>query len=160
MPQPRRDIGISPRGFNAAIVKQDPDGWKYLVFQRAEGETYAGYWGFLTGLKHEDETVAQAVAREVKHETGLTDIRMFSTEYLVQFYEPENDKIWILPLVVVVTKADVQLVMSDENQQALWLDTRLAKHRVSWNNLVRAIDAIADELEIFPARNWVEIHTD
>jgi dATP pyrophosphohydrolase len=157
MPKPRRDIGIVPRGFNAAIVKQDADGWKYLVFQRAEGETYAGYWGFLTGLKHNDETVAQAVAREVKHETGLTDIRMFSTEFLVQFYEPENDKIWILPLVVVVVKADAQLALSDENQQALWLTSRSAKHRVSWKNLVRAIDDIADELEIFPAKNWVEI---
>lgn len=157
MPKPRRDIGISPRGFNAAIVKQDADGWKYLVFQRSEGETYAGYWSFLTGLKHEGETVAQAVAREVRHETGLTDFRMFSTEYLVQFYEPENDKIWILPLVVVVVKTDTQLALSDENQTALWLTSRSAKHRVSWKNLVRAIDDIADELEIFPAKNWVEI---
>jgi len=159
MPKPRRDIGIEPRGFNAAIVKQDADGWKHLVFQRAESETYAGCWTFLTGQKQDGETVAQAVAREIKYATGFTNIRMFATEYLVQFYEPENDKIWILPLIVVVVPTDAQSVLSSENQQALWLTSRSAKHRVSWRNLVRAIDDISDELEVFPAKNWVEIRT-
>ncbi|MEW5795812.1 MAG: NUDIX domain-containing protein [Candidatus Zixiibacteriota bacterium] len=158
MPKPRRDIGIVPKGFNAAIVKQDADGWKYLVFQRAESETYAGYWGFLTGEKRTDESVAQAVAREIKHGLGLTNIRIFATEYLVQFFEPENDKVWILPLIVVVVPPDAQVTLSDEHQQAQWLTSRSAKHRVSWKNLVKAVDDIADELEIFPAKNWVEIH--
>jgi len=160
MPQPRRDIGIETPGFNAAIVKQDADGWKYLVFQRAESETYAGYWGFMTGMKKPGETVAGAVAREVKNETGLVNIRMFATEYVVQFYEPENDKIWMLPLIVVVVPADAPVVLSDENQQFFWLTSRSAKHRVSWKNLIRAIDDIADELEVFPAKNWVEIKAD
>ena len=157
MTKSRRDIGIEPRGFSAAVVKQDADGWKFLVFQRAESETYAGYWSFLTGQKQDGETVAQAVAREIKHAAGFTNIRMFATEYLVQFYEPENDKIWMLPLIVVVVPSDAEAVVSGENQQALWLTSRSAKHRVSWRNLVKAIDDIADELEIFPAKNWVEI---
>jgi ADP-ribose pyrophosphatase YjhB (NUDIX family) len=157
MTKSRRDIGIEPHGFNAVVVKQDDDGWKFLVFQRAESETYAGYWGFPTGQKQDGETVAQAVAREVKHAAGFANIRMFATEYLVQFYEPENDKIWMLPLIVVVVPSAAQSVVSGENQQALWLTSRSAKHRVSWRNLVKAIDDIADELEVFPAKNWVEI---
>ena len=102
MPKYDRDIGIPVPGFNAAVVKQDADGWKYLVFQRAETEPYGGFWSFLTGSKLPQETVAQAVCRDVKTQTGLSDFRMFATEYLVQFYEPENDKLWILPLIVVV----------------------------------------------------------
>ncbi len=158
MAQTRRNIGIESPGFSAAIVKQDDDGWKFLALQRSGTETYGGFWGFVTGSKKGDETVAQAVAREVEEETGLTDIRMYATEYVVQFYEPENDKIWILPLIVVVVPPDSEVKLSEENEQYVWLASRQAKHRVSWKNLVRVIDDVADELETFPARNWVQIH--
>jgi len=154
----RPNIGLEVHGFNAAVVKQDADGWKYLVFQRAETESYPGFWGFLTGWKQGRETVAQALSRDVKAQTGITNFRMFATEYLVQFYEPDNDKLWILPLIVVVVPTDAKVALSSEHQQALWLTSRSAKHRVSWKNLIRAVDDIADELEIFPAKNWVEIH--
>ena len=157
MPEPRRNIGIESPGFNAAVVKKDDDGWKFLVLQRAEGETYGGSWTFITGSRQGDETVAQAVCREVTEETGLTDCRMWATEYVVQFYEPENDKIWILPLIVVVVPPDAEVKLSEENQEFRWLTAEKAKHRVTWNNLVRAINDIEDELEIYPARNWVEV---
>lgn len=157
MPQPRRDIGIETAGFSAAIVKQDADGWKYLVFQRAETETYPGYWNFLTGVKKGNETVAQSVVREVKEQAGLTDVRMFASEYVVQYYEPENDKIWMLPLIAVVVPPASEIRLSAEYQKYEWMTSRRARNRVSWKNIVRAIDDIADELEIFPAKNWVEI---
>lgn len=160
MPDSRRNIGIESPGFNAAVVKQDDDGWKFLVLKRAETETYGGFWGFVTGGREGQETIAQAVKREVAEETSLTDIRMFATEYVIQFYEPENDKIWILPLIAVVVPNDSEIVLTDENAEFQWLTPHRAKHTVSWKNLVRAIDDITDELELYPARNWVEIKAD
>lgn len=157
MPQPRRNIGIESPGFNAAVVKKDEDGWKFLVLQRAASETYGGTWTFITGSKQGKETLAQAVARELKEETGLTDVRLWATEYVVQFYEPENDKIWILPLVVAVAPETAEIALSDENQQFKWLSPEKTRNRVTWKNLVRAVNDLVDELEIYPARNWVEI---
>jgi len=157
MPRPRRNIGIESPGFNAAVVKKDEDGWKFLVLQRAESETYGGTWTFVTGSKQGKETLARAVARELEEETGVSDARLWATEYVVQFYEPENDKIWILPLVVAVVPEDANVKLSDENQQFKWLSSEKARNRVTWKNLVRAIDDVVDELEIYPARNWVEI---
>ena len=157
MPEPRHNIGIESPGFNAAVVKLDDDGWKFLLLQRAETETYGGTWGFVTGSKKYGETIAQAVAREVKLETGLTDIRMFATEYVIEFYEPANDRIWILPLIVAAVPHDAQVVLSEENQNFAWLLAHRAKHRVTWKKLERAISDVAEELEIFPARNWVEV---
>lgn len=151
------NIKIESPGVNVAVVKKDYDGWKFLVLKRAEGESYGGFWGFMTGGKKGEETVAQVVVRELKEETGLSPISMWASEYIVQFYEPEYDTIWILPLIVAVVDEEAEVELSAENSEYRWLEPHKAKHLVSWNNLVRAIDNIADELEIFPARNWVEI---
>jgi len=154
--QNHTNIGIVSPGVNVAVIKEDYDGWKFLILKRAV-ESYGGYWGFMTGSKSGEETVAQVVVRELKEETGLAPKRMFATEYLVQFYEPEVDKIWILPLIVAVVAPESEVVLSEENSEFRWLEAPKAKHLVSWKNLVVALDDISEELAIYPARNWVEI---
>ena len=156
MTQHTRIIIESP-GVNVAVVKKDYDGWKFLVLKRAEEESYPGFWGFMTGGKKGDETVAQVVVRELKEETGMKPVSMWATEYLVQFYEPEYDSIWILPLIVAVVSKDSEIRLSKENSEFRWLSPEKARHLVSWKNLIKAIDDITDELDIFPARNWVEL---
>ncbi len=153
-----KTIPIESPGVNVAIVKKDPDGWKFLVLQRSEEESYGGYWGFMTGGKQGNETVAQVVLREMKEETGLVPDSMWATEYIVHFYEPEYDKIWILPLIVAVVAPESEVVLSSENTHFRWLPPLKAKHLVSWKNLEKAIEEVTEELEIFPARNWVQIN--
>jgi 8-oxo-dGTP pyrophosphatase MutT (NUDIX family) len=153
----RPNIAIESPGVNVAVVKKDDDGWKFLVLRRADNESYGGCWGFMTGSKQGNETVAQLVERELHEETGLKAQSMWATEYLVQFYEPEYDRIWILPVIVVVVPTSARVVLSAENSEFEWLSATKAKRKVTWKNLLRAIDDVAEELEIFPARNWVEI---
>ena len=111
----------------------------------------------MTGSKQGNETVAQLVERELHEETGLKAQSMWATEYLVQFYEPEYDRIWILPVIVVVVPTNARVTLSAENSEYEWLSASKAKRKVTWKNLLRAIDDVSEELEIFPARNWVEI---
>lgn len=151
------NIKIESPGVNVAVVRNTYDGWEFLILKRAETESYGGYWGFMTGGKKEKETVAKVVVRELKEETGLKPKSMWATEYLIQFYEPECDSIWFLPLIVAVVDEKGKVVLSEENDEFRWLKPSKAKHLVSWNNLVNSIDRISEELEIFPARNWVQI---
>ena len=151
------NIEIEAPGVNVAVVREDEDGWKFLLLQRADQESYSGTWGFVTGSKRGDETVAQVVVREVKDETGLIPERIWATEYLVQFYEPVYDKIWVLPLIVAVVPAEGEVTLSGENCDFRWLSPNRAKRLVNWKNLVKAIDDVTDELEVYPAHNWVEI---
>ncbi len=151
-------IKIESPGVNVAVVRNTYDGWEYLLLQRAEQETYSGSWGFMTGGKQGDETVAQVAVRELYEETQLAPKSLWATEHLVQFYEPEYDSIWILPLIVAVVDETAEVILSEENCEFRWLKSTRAKHKVSWKNLSTAIDNISEELEIFPARNWVQIH--
>ncbi len=152
------NIKIESPGVNVAVVRKTYDGWEYLLLKRSEKESYSGFWGFMTGGKQGTETVAQVVVRELSEETQLTPKSMWATEHVVQFYEPEYDSIWILPLIVVVVDEHAEVVLSDENSEYRWLRASKAKHIVSWKNLSTAIDNISEELEIFPARNWVQIN--
>lgn len=147
---------ISP-GVNMAVVKKDDDGWKVLVLQRADTGSYPGCWGLLTGRKQKNEVAAQIVERELRARVGLTAQRIWSTEYLVRFYEPEFDQIWIMPLIVVVVDADAKVIIQSEHSGYRWLDPFRAKKQVTWKNLVRAIEDIAEELEVYPARTWIEL---
>ena len=140
-----------------SLRKRSKKQWQFLILKRAETESYGDYWGFMTGGKNDNETVAQVVVRELKEETSLTPQSIWATEYLVQFYEPEYDSIWILPLIVAVIDPEDKVKLSAENSEYRWLHAEKAKHLVSWKNLVRSIDDVAGELEIFPARNWVQI---
>ena len=111
----------------------------------------------MTGGKRDTETVAQVVLRELKEETGLTPDSMWATEYVVQFYEPEYDKIWILPVIVAVVSADSKVVLSTENSEFRWLAAEDAQKIVFWKNLQKALEDIKKELKIYPAPNWVEL---
>ncbi len=157
MKQDNALIAIESPGVNVAVIKRDDDGWKFLLLQRSRQETYPGCWGPVTGGKQGKETVAQVAVREVQEETGLTPERLWATEYLLQFYEPTCDKIWILPLVVTVVKADSAVVLSAENSDYRWLPPDKARRLVTWKNLAHVIDDLTEDLEVYPPRNWVEI---
>ncbi|MFH1687622.1 MAG: NUDIX domain-containing protein [bacterium] len=153
----RTNIKIESPGVSVAVMRKTYDGWRFLLLKRSEQETYAGTWGFVTGSKRGGETVAQVVKREVQEETGLTPESMWATEYLIQFYEPEQDSIWVLPQIVAIVPENAEVVLSAENSEFRWLEAGRARHLVTWKNLIKAIDDISEEIEIFPARNWVEI---
>ncbi len=55
----------------AVGVLVDADG-AFLLTSRPEGKVYAGYWEFPGGKLEADETVEQALRRELQEEIGLT----------------------------------------------------------------------------------------
>lgn len=157
MSENRTNIAIESPGVNVAVLRHAYEGWEFLLLKRSEHETYAGYWGFVYGQRRGSETVGELVRREVREETGLEPESIWATEYVEHYYEPNVDKIWILPLIVAVVPVDAQIVLSDENCEYRWLSASRAQRLLSWKNLVNAIDEITDEIEVFPARNWVQI---
>ena len=152
-------FGIESPGVNVAVVRKDDDGWRFLLLKRSDRESYGGHWGFMTGGKRNGETVPQVVIRELEEETGLKPTAIWATEYVVHFYEPQVDRIWILPIIVAVVEPYSRVRLSEENSEFHWLPAIKAKRLVSWRNLIVVIDDLSEELEIYPARNWVELAT-
>jgi 8-oxo-dGTP diphosphatase len=64
-------VGVLMRGDHA-----------FLLTSRPEGKAYAGYWEFPGGKLEADETVEQALRRELQEEIGITiqDCTLWKTE--------------------------------------------------------------------------------
>jgi len=151
------NIRIEAPGVNVAVVREIGDGWEFLLLKRSERETYPGFWGFLTGRKQDNETVAQVVTREMSEETGLTTMSLWATEEILQFYEPEADAIWLLPVVVAVIGETEEIRLSDENSEFRWLTSDEAIKLASWRNIGQAVSNISLCLRGFPDPGWVRI---
>lgn len=153
----RTPIEIESPGINVAAVRQEADGWKFLLVKRAKSETYPGLWGFVTGGREGKETVPQLAIRELAEETGLTPERLWASEYCMQFYEPTVDKIWILPIIVAVVSPSAEVKLCHENSEYRWVEAKEGVELVVWQNLKKAMVDLGQELDSYPASNWVEL---
>lgn len=63
----------------AVLLRSDDS---FLLTSRPEGKAYAGYWEFPGGKLEADETVEQALRRELQEEIGITiqDCMLWKTE--------------------------------------------------------------------------------
>lgn len=59
-----------------------------IVLIQREGETYYGFWALPGGTVEEDETIEEALIREMKEETG---VEVKPNEILGVYSDPERD---------------------------------------------------------------------
>ncbi|MFN3304229.1 MAG: NUDIX domain-containing protein [Roseateles sp.] len=70
------------------LVQRDAQGREgaFLLTSRPEGKVYAGYWEFPGGKVEAGETVAQALARELREEIGIQIGAVHPWQVLVMDY--------------------------------------------------------------------------
>jgi 8-oxo-dGTP diphosphatase len=70
------------------LVERDATGreGRFLLTSRPEGKVYAGYWEFPGGKVEAGETVAQALARELREEIGIRIGAVHPWQVLVMDY--------------------------------------------------------------------------
>jgi 8-oxo-dGTP pyrophosphatase MutT (NUDIX family) len=129
------------------LFRLDPDGRpEILLIHRAPGRIYAGVWQCVTGRLEGDERVADGALREVEEETGLTggDIEaVFETDIINWFHEQSVDAVWCEAVFAAQVRADAEVRLSHEHDDARWLTPAQAKVLVVWPAYERAIDAVA-----------------
>jgi dihydroneopterin triphosphate diphosphatase len=150
-------IPVISHGVNCAVVRNSAHGWEVLLLCRAAGSIYAGHWGLVSGTKQEGETTPQVALREIAEETGLRPRSLWATEYVIQFYEPLNDEVWVLPVFLAVVDDNAEPTLCHENSGYVWADLNTATATVSWRNTAAILGYIFDELSRMPAKNWKQI---
>ena len=149
---------IESPGVQFAVIRKFADEWQFLIMRRSPSVIYGGKTGFLGGAREEGETVLQTASRELHEETGLVAREWWATEYLVSFYDPHFDKIFIFPLLAAIVASDAEPTLCHEHDRYEWLSAEDAKTRVTWRHVVRELDDIEADLQSgYPPANWKEM---
>ena len=117
-----------------------------LLLRRASQRSLPGVWQPVTGGIEQDEPVLRAAAREVLEETGLTPLRWWALEHLATFYDPGQDVVRVVPVLVAEVAWTDRVDLSAEHDRYAFVSLAQASRRVLWKTQRQAIQAIRDEV--------------
>lgn len=89
---------------------------KLLMLKRANG----GFWCHVAGRIEGKEKGWETIIREFYEETQIKVNCLFNAEYLEQFYEPETNRIVIIPVFVIMCQPNQQITLNGEHTDYKW----------------------------------------
>jgi 8-oxo-dGTP pyrophosphatase MutT (NUDIX family) len=116
-----------------------------LLIRRAPDRMYPGLWQCVTGKLEAGEAIVAAALREVAEETGVgaADLEAFyETDLVNWFHEASLDALLCEVVFAARVRADAEVVLSHEHDDARWLQVDAARALVTWPAYERAIDTV------------------
>ena len=101
-----------------------------------------GFWCHVTGNIEADETACQAVIRELREETGVVTGEIYTAGYLDHFYEPDRNRINIVPVFVVFIPSNTEVQLNEEHTDYKWCTLEEAKSLVPFPNMRSVYDFV------------------
>jgi dATP pyrophosphohydrolase len=106
---------------------------EYLFLRRADHEAkYPGTWQIITGTREEHESAVDAAKRELKEETGLSPLRMWTVPSVGSFHDPRTDNVNMLALFAVQVGDEWEPNVSQEHSAFQWADERRGSALLVW----------------------------
>ena len=122
---------IIVRVVDAYVFIRKNDLIKFLILKRAKTKIYEHLWQGVAGKIEKNEKPWETAKRELKEETGLDPVSIFTADHLSSFYENYEDRINLVPVFgIEVDSMDV--VLSDEHSKYRWVNYKLAKKKLTW----------------------------
>ncbi len=115
----------------AIIFRREKDSIYYLLLHYEEG-----HWGSPKGHVEKEETLEETARREVREETGLTDIQFLEgfSEKNTYFFTGKEGKIFKTVTFFVAETHTKEIKVSFEHTGFIWLPYRDAMEQVTYQN--------------------------
>jgi len=110
-----------------------------LVLRRAAGGRCPGSWETVHGHIEPGERPAEAAARELVEETGLTPERLYNLSRVESFYQHRIDEVALVPVFVAIVSAGAEIRLGAEHDRFEWLESAQAESRFAWPRERRAL---------------------
>jgi len=95
---------------------------QFLVLQRRADLPLGGTWQAVHGKIEAGESAVEAVRREITERTGLLPARLFSADYISQFYDHVTDTIVFAPAFAAQVAPRARLGLAPEYSDYAWCD--------------------------------------
>lgn len=123
------EVPLRCRGVAVVLLKNTPCGYKVLLLERATS-VLRGIWCYIGGAIEEGEKVWEAALREIREETSITNVTLFTSNKFDQFYSAEENYIYIAPVFVGYVDEDQNVILNHEHSKYEWLSFNDAIERV------------------------------
>ena len=116
---------------------------EFLLLKRAEKEIYPGLWQMVTGaVDGECEKAFEAALREINEETGLKPVQFWVVPNINEFYWPEKDTIYQIPVFAALVNSNAGVVISDEHTDYKWVNKDEALKLLAWPGQRKSVEII------------------
>ena len=136
----RPDAPIVAELAAGAVLLHDPSGECFLLHQRDEDR-----WCFPKGHVDPGESLSEAALREIREETGFSEIRLEAevTEVSYRFYRPKTSENVHKTTVYFLASTPERSARAEKIfDRAEWFDLETARARVKYPTDRRVIDAV------------------
>lgn len=109
---------LEERSAGSIIYRQSPQGKMYLLLNYP-----SGHWDFVKGNIEEGETLKQTVLREIREETGITDITFVDgfDDRVEYHYQRDGQVIHKEVVFFLASTKTSDVTLSHEHQDYAWL---------------------------------------
>jgi dihydroneopterin triphosphate diphosphatase len=143
---PRRygNIPIRAAVVAAYIFRRVPNGAEYLLLKRSSRYMF-GLWQHVAGSIEEGETALQAIIRELKEETGLTPLALYSADIIESFYDTKYNVIMMVPIFVAEFDPKLEIVLSEEHSEYKWVSAAEAREHFTFPQQKSSLELVERE---------------
>jgi dATP pyrophosphohydrolase len=142
----------------AHIFRESENGIEFLLLKRAEDQIYPGIWQMVSGKIKENERAYETAIRELKEETGLIPLNIWSAPKVNSFYSSDSDSINLIPVFAIMVQKNSNVTISKEHCKFKWVTSEEAYKLLAWDGQRKAVSLIKEYfLEERSFLNFVEI---
>ncbi len=115
---------------------------EFLLLKRNSNEKYPNVWQMVTGTIDENEKAYETALREIEEETSIKPKRLWIVPNINSFYSYEKNEICFVPVFVTQFEENVNVQISNEHSEFMWLKKEDAKKKLAWPGQRNSVDII------------------
>ena len=141
---------------SAVIIEDGPAQPRILLLRRSK-QPLLGEWCHVAGRIEDGETAWQTALREIREETGLAVVRLFSADYNEQFYEAGRNTFAVVPVFVAYVDSSQAVRLNPEHSEFRWVTIAEAQSLVPFGGQRRVYEEVQREFIDRRPSPWHEI---
>ncbi|WEG14487.1 NUDIX domain-containing protein [Pullulanibacillus sp. KACC 23026] len=114
------EVPIRCTGVATVLLKKVENEYKVLLLKRATS-VLKDVWCYIGGSIEAGEKAWEAALREVKEETGISRVLLYTSNKFDQIYSPKENYIYVAPVFVGFVEESQEVTLNYEHSDFRWL---------------------------------------